>query len=237
MFKRQEKERKRNKLTLSKKKELHTRFSIIFHCNGNDGVDGNNECDGDSEVKSEWKGGCNNGNCDDDWEGNCSNDGDCDLDGKRGDVRDSDWDKDCEGDCNVDSDSACDNEHNVKDVGHSGGDGVGCSFKDSDGKDASAVDCNVQCNGDCDGDWEGAWDVDGQRDSDGNWEVECNGDWEANCDDDWEGNLESNWEGKCNNGNKWDGGWGSEGDNDDHSGSNGVGCGLIDSDGKDVSAI
>lgn len=109
---------------------------------------------------------------------------------------------------------------------------MGCSFKDPDGKDASAVDCNVQCNGDCDGDWEGAWDVDGQRDSDGNWEVECNGDWEANCDDDWEGNLESNWEGKCNNDNKWDGGSGSEGDNDDQNG-----CGLIDSDGKDVSAI
>ena len=49
------------------------------------------------------------------------------------------------------------------------------------------------------------------------------------CGDDWKGNFNSD--------DKWDSGWDSDHDNDDHSGGDWMSWGLIDLDGKDVSAI
>ena len=181
------------------------------------------------------------------------------------DCNEGNWDFD-RGDWDIDSGGDCDSENNVEDNYHKGGNGVGRNFMDSDGEDTSAVNWNVRCNADCDSDWKGVWEVDSQRDSECNWDGECNADCEGNCSDDWEGDWEGSWEGDCNNdGNwdwdsKWNGGWDGDGDsscsitdcdidndadrdgecngnNDDHSGGDWVGCGLTDSGCKDLYAV
>lgn len=94
-------------------------YTEVVICSGDDGVDGNNDCDGKSADEGKSSGDCNEDNWDRDL-------GDCEK---------GDWD--------IDRDGDCDSENNVEDNDHRGSDGVERNFMDPDGEDATAVRVKV----------------------------------------------------------------------------------------------
>lgn len=226
------------------KYKIHTSFLIIFDCSGDDGVDGNNGCDGKSADEGKSSGDCNEDNWDRDL-------GDCEK---------GDWDIDRDGDCDSEN-SVEDNDHRGSDgVEHNFMDpdgedatavdwNVHCNaYCDSNWKGVWDVDsqkdseynwhgeCDANCEGirgdDWEGDWEGNWAIDCNNDLNCDWDSKWNGGW----DTDEENNCGTNCDGDCDIDNDADGDGERNGNNDNHSVGDGVGCGRIDSDGKDLSA-
>ena len=97
-------------------------------------------------------------------------------------------------------------------------------------------ECDANCEGnrgdDWEGDWEGNWAIDCNNDVNCDWDSKWNGGW----DTDEENNCGTNCDGDCDIDNDADGDGERKGNNDNHSVGDGVGCGRIDSDGKDLSA-